>query len=347
MSYFPRYHLRFASFLTVFGIVGMAESLTAQKVVYVPIPIGIALNVITKDSLSTQVSKKGQKLNLSIEEDVVLGGHKIIAKGAPIWGTVGEVKKAGRFGSDGALNILIDSAQLIDGKKVQLVANLYALSDPQAGNGDDDKDNAAEKVVNQLPGGDLATGFFKKGDAMSVAVGSKIPTYTSSYAYLTIIDSTDTTASVDEEDSESPAARAFSLLDGIETWGRALGTVAATKGSTPQLRALGAKMMTDHAKLQDDLRVVAKDQKVALGPLVPADQESLNKSIKDLMATKQQDLDNAIIQKIYGLSENVLNQYEDGAGPGLDKFLEDASKIWADQLAAVAKLNGASGKKSK
>lgn len=321
----------------------LASAAVAQTAVHVPVQVGTRVPVKILEELSSQESKKGKAIKLSVTGDLVVDGRVIVAKGAPIWGTIREAKKSGRFGSDGELEISVDSVHTIDGKAIRLMANLEDTSSASGKDKDKDEDNAAEKMIGALPGGSLATGLFKKGSSIVIPADADIPVFTASYMVALFVDSTavSSTGSTeeDEEGSSAVAEQALALVNGIESWGRALGAVAAHKGSTPQIRAFGVKMVEEHTKLQSELKEAATKQKAEIAPLVPADQQALNDALKDLLSKKKDDeRDEALLNRIYGLAENVLGVLEEGGAPGLEEVLGNMSKVWADNLAQVAKL---------
>lgn len=331
-------------------ITGLAGApLSSQVVTHTPVQVGTKLNVTLLDSLSTQYTKKGQKLNLRVDDSVMIDGKAVINKGAKIWGQVADVKKAGRFNSDGRLMVNIDSVELSNGQTVRLVANSYGIFQ------DDEEDEEGNKrsgnqVLNQLPGADIATGFFKKGDVIEIPPNSKIPVFTASYEVITVIDTTAGASLSDEWDEDadqSPKAMTFAMLAGLESWGRGLGAMAANRGSTMELRALGEKMLVEHAKLHQALKDLANKERVPLPPLNPSDRAQLNKDLEDFRTIKADDFDDKITDKIAGLSTGVLNYLEEVDGPEIEDILLEFHKVWADQLAAVSKLSGNASKKSK
>lgn len=313
-----------------------ASELAAQIPVYVKIPVGTRIPVVTLDELSSKNSKKGTKLNLSIVENIIIDGRTVIAKGAPIWGVVAEAKKAGRFDSDGALNIRLDSTKTTDGKTVQLLANLRDTAP-----GEEHKSQVGEnakKVVDALPGGELATGFFKRGDDFVVAAKSPIAIYTASYVVMQFVDSSDAAMDVEVSDAPPEAEDAIILFDGIQTWGRSLGVLAAYLGSTPQIRALGEQMIKDHVALQAEGSAVAKKHHIAMQPLVPADQTRLNESITEIRAAKPADADQMILSKIHDLSVNVIKAFGDNETAVTKDLFMKAAAAWGAHMQTAAKL---------
>jgi predicted outer membrane protein len=346
--------------------VATSSLLLAQEPVYVTIPVGTQIPVITLDELSSKTAKKGDKLNLSVDGDVVIAGRTVIEKGAPIWGSVAQVKKAGRFGNDGSLAIKIDSVRMVDGKTVSLLADLTdttKAAPEKKGSG-----RGGKPAVSGIPGADVATGFFDKGDDVTFEPNAQLRVYTAAYTYVQFLDtastqqtksnvsddssgtegSSDDSAAVTNDSSNTTADEgaaddaagiepALLLLDGIETWGRALGAFAAHLGSTPQVRALGARMEKDHAALQAQAAALAAEKKITLLPLVPGDQAKLNETLQTLRDLKPEDFDQNIAQRIYALGENVLGAL-DGASPAMEALVIKTVEAWKEHMAQAAKL---------
>jgi hypothetical protein len=357
----------------------------AQIPVYVPIPVGTVVPVITLAELSSKTAKKGMKLELAVDGDVVIGGRVVITKGASIWGAITEAKKAGRFGNDGALAIGIDSVLTVDGKTVVLLADLRDTV-PESAKKEGGLSESAKKAVSGIPGADVATGFFQRGDEIGFSPNARLRVVTASYTYVQLMDSvsepvaptpapapaadsapaaestdsvsssSDSAATDQPKDSAAGGSRqsavvtsgdaeadaiglepAVTLFDGIETWGRALGVMAAHLGSTPEVRALGARMEKAHLELQTEGAAFAAKKKIELSPLVPGDQEKLNETLKELRKLSGTEFDQSILQRIYGLGQNVTNAFQD-ASPSMEKLLTKAVAAWNEQMTTAAKL---------
>ncbi len=353
----------------------------AQIPVYVPIPVGTVVPVITLAELSSKTAKKGMKLELAVDGDVVIGGRVVITKGASIWGAITEAKKAGRFGSDGALAIGIDSVLTVDGKTVVLLADLRDTV-PESAKKEGGLSESAKKAVSGIPGADVATGFFQRGDEIGFSPNARLRVVTASYTYVQLMDSvseaaaptpapaadsapateskdslaSDSTVTELSKDSAASGSRqsavvtsgdaeaeammlepAITLFDGIETWGRALGVMAAHLGSTPEVRALGARMEKAHVELQAEGAAFAAKKKIELSPLVPGDQEKLNETLQELRKLSGTEFDQSILQRIYGLGQNVTNAFQEAA-PSMEKLLTKAVAAWSEQMTQAAKL---------
>lgn len=69
------------------------------------------------DSSSTQ---KGQKIDIEVAKDVVVGSELVIPKGTRGYGTVTEVSPAGRLGRDGKITLELKDVRTLDGTSVPL-----------------------------------------------------------------------------------------------------------------------------------------------------------------------------------------------------------------------------------
>ena len=63
---------------------------------------------------------KGDVVRFTVAEDVKIGDLLVFAKGAPASGVVAESGRKGLFGRKNKLNVLLDSAEAVDGTNVHL-----------------------------------------------------------------------------------------------------------------------------------------------------------------------------------------------------------------------------------
>ena len=76
------------------------------------------------ERLKSNQVQTGQTIRFTVERAVVDdNGFTLIEGGAPAWGTVTKVAKAGLFGSGGKLGIMINSVEAYNGKVIQLSGN--------------------------------------------------------------------------------------------------------------------------------------------------------------------------------------------------------------------------------
>jgi hypothetical protein len=132
----------------------------------VVIPDGTELNVVTIEEISSKTATEGDALTFKMDEDVVVNGKVVIAKGAIVKGEVSNAKKSGRMGKAGALSIRILSTEAIDGQRVKLRAS-------KGKEGDDKTGTTVALVVLFGP-----LGFLKKGKDAKIKVGTRIKAYT-------------------------------------------------------------------------------------------------------------------------------------------------------------------------
>ena len=85
---------------------------------------GTEVLVKTTERLKSNQVHTGQTIRFTVERAVVDdNGVTLIEGGAPAWGTVTKVAKAGLFGAGGKLGITIDSVEAYNGKVIQLSGN--------------------------------------------------------------------------------------------------------------------------------------------------------------------------------------------------------------------------------
>ena len=85
---------------------------------------GTEVLVKTTERLKSNQVHTGQTIRFTVERAVVDdNGVTLIEGGAPAWGTVTKVAKAGLFGAGGKLGITIDSVEAYNGKVIQLSEN--------------------------------------------------------------------------------------------------------------------------------------------------------------------------------------------------------------------------------
>jgi hypothetical protein len=73
---------------------------TASRTV---LPQGTSIRLRTLSELTSQTAKTGQRFDLEVAEDVMLGGRVVIPRGSPAVGDIAMVKKKGMWGKSGKL----------------------------------------------------------------------------------------------------------------------------------------------------------------------------------------------------------------------------------------------------
>jgi len=132
----------------------------------VVIPDGTELTVITTEEISSKTATEGDPLTFKVDEDVVVGGKVVIARGSLVKGEISNAKKSGRMGKAGTLSIRILSTVTVDDQKVKLRAS-------KGKEGDDKTGTTVALVVLFGP-----LGFLKKGKDAKIKEGTRIKAYT-------------------------------------------------------------------------------------------------------------------------------------------------------------------------
>lgn len=132
----------------------------------VVIPDGTEINIVTTEEISSKTAVEGDPLTFKVDEDVVINGKVVIARGALVKGEVSNAKKSGRMGKAGALSIRVNSVQAVDDQKVKLRAS-------KGKEGDDKTGTTVALVVLFGP-----LGFLKKGKEAKIKEGTRIKAYT-------------------------------------------------------------------------------------------------------------------------------------------------------------------------
>ena len=85
----------------------------------------VPTNTLVKASLVTPVNAKnlkvGDRIEIKSEEDVIENGRLLFAKGAPGYGEVTKVKRAGNFGRDAEVQIDFKALRTMDGTDASMV----------------------------------------------------------------------------------------------------------------------------------------------------------------------------------------------------------------------------------
>ncbi len=132
----------------------------------VVIPDGTEISAITVETLSSKTAQEDDPINFKVDEDVVIDGIVVIAKGAIVKGSVTNAKKSGFFGRGGQLNIRVDSTETIDKQKIKLRAAKGKAGDNKTG-------TTVALVVLFGP-----LGFLKKGKNAEIKEGTKVKVFT-------------------------------------------------------------------------------------------------------------------------------------------------------------------------
>ncbi len=130
------------------------------------VPEGTEFYVITSEDLSSKSASVGQRVSMKVDENVLVNGVLVIAKGTPVRAEVGESKGAGMFGKGGKLSLRIESTTAVDGQKVQLRGSPSAAGKSRTGSM-----VAVTALVSPL-------GVFIKGKNATYPTGTRLTVYT-------------------------------------------------------------------------------------------------------------------------------------------------------------------------
>jgi hypothetical protein len=130
------------------------------------VPDGTEISAVTTDTISSKTSHEDDAITFKVEEDVVVNGEIVIAKGTIVKGIVTNAKKSGYFGRGGQLNVRIESTTTADGQKIKL----------RASKGKEGGDKTGTTVALVILFGPL--GFLKKGKNAEIKEGTKIKVFT-------------------------------------------------------------------------------------------------------------------------------------------------------------------------
>jgi len=94
-----------------------------------------------------------------------------------------------------------------------------------------------------------------------------------------------------------------------------LGKLAGSKATNPEVKKFGQMMVTDHTKIADDLKALAKKKNLEL----PADLDSSHKStMTDLQAKSGADFDKAYVDDMVHDHEKDLKEFQGKANSASD-----------------------------
>jgi hypothetical protein len=159
---------------TIQAFAPAAALAAAQEPSEVVIPDGTEINIVTTEEISSKTAVEGDPLTFKVDEDVVVGGKVVIAKGTLVKGEVSNAKKSGRMGKGGALSIRVNSTQSVDDQKVKLRAS-------KGREGDDKTGTTVALVVLFGP-----LGFLKKGKDAKIKEGTRIKAFTDEEKKVTL-----------------------------------------------------------------------------------------------------------------------------------------------------------------
>ena len=98
--------------------IGTAPTASASESIKIPAKTPIKLHI--DEELSSGTAKSGDAFKLLVAEDVVVGGHVLIAKGTVATGRVTAARKKIFAGMNGKLELAVDSVMAVDGQSIAL-----------------------------------------------------------------------------------------------------------------------------------------------------------------------------------------------------------------------------------
>lgn len=132
-----------------------------QKII---IPRDTPVHLMTLTEVSTKTDMEGHKFKLRVNEDVVLSGKTVIAKGSLAWGEVTSAESSGNLGKGGSLTARLLYVD-VKGQRVPIEGDTSAKG----------RTATAETVVGVLSLGLL--GLFAKGNNAKIKAGEKITAF--------------------------------------------------------------------------------------------------------------------------------------------------------------------------
>jgi hypothetical protein len=151
--------------LLTFSMLSIAQ-LPPSQGKSVVIPDGTEIPAVTTEMLSSKTAQADDPITFKVEEDVVVDGSVVIAKGALLKGVVTNSKKSGFFGRGGELNIRVESTETVDKQKIKV----------RAAKGKEGDNKTGTTVALVVLFGPL--GFLKKGKNAEIKEGTKIKVFT-------------------------------------------------------------------------------------------------------------------------------------------------------------------------
>lgn len=140
-----------------------AERLQAQDIILAE---GTAVSISLAKDVSSKDAQRGDKVNFTVDEDLVADGQVIIKKGTLATGSVIYAEKGGYMGKSGKLALQVESTITSDGESIPLRAALGGEGNAKTG---------TALALSFIPG---PFGILKKGDNTILKEGTKITVYT-------------------------------------------------------------------------------------------------------------------------------------------------------------------------
>ncbi len=132
----------------------------------VVIPDGTEIVAVTTETISSKTAHEDDPISFKVDEDVIVDGVVVIAKGTLVKGIVTNAKKSGYLGRGGQLNVRVESTTTVDGQKLKV----------RASRGREGSDKTGTTVALVVLFGPL--GFLKKGKNAEIKEGTRLRVFT-------------------------------------------------------------------------------------------------------------------------------------------------------------------------
>jgi hypothetical protein len=130
------------------------------------IPDGTEFNVVNLQLVSSKTATEGDPVDFKVDEDVMINGMLVIAKGTLVKGEVTNAEHNGHFGKSGKLSIRVASTTSVDGQTIKL----------RAARGKSGSDATGSTVALTVLFGPI--GLLKHGSNAEMKEGAKMVVYT-------------------------------------------------------------------------------------------------------------------------------------------------------------------------
>jgi hypothetical protein len=97
------------------------------------VPDGTPLELELQSNVSSKEAQEGDIINFTVVNDVVVGGVKVIEKGAPAKARIAVAKKSGRWGRSGKLGWAMQDVLAADGSRIALRMEKKLAGDSKGG----------------------------------------------------------------------------------------------------------------------------------------------------------------------------------------------------------------------
>lgn len=159
------------SIALLFGLLAYSSLFTFAQALFITgksvvIPDGTEISAVTTETISSKTAQEDDPITFRVDQDVVIDGDVVIAKGTVIKGVVTNAKKSGFFGRGGELNVRVESTETVDKQKLKV----------RAAKGKEGENKTGTTVALVVLFGPL--GFLKKGKNAEIKEGTQIKVYT-------------------------------------------------------------------------------------------------------------------------------------------------------------------------